>query len=228
MIVDRAIYREGKRVGAPDTLAELNAACRNGAGIAWIGAYDPTEQEFATIAREFDLPELAVAHALDVHHRPKLEHYGDTLFLVLRTARYCVQNVVAFIQSLVEASAVASEVAPRSMRSFAALTPTTRAPGASARRAISPTCPTPPTRPLGVTLADKVHNARSIIHDYRAEDHALWDRFTDKTIHDQLWYYRALLEFFSARHPAPLVEDLRRALAELEDLAAHDSAATGA
>ena len=83
MIVDRAIYREGKRVGAPDTLAELNAACRNGAGIAWIGVYDPDEEEFATVAREFDLPELAVAHALDVHHRPKLEHYGDTLFLVV-------------------------------------------------------------------------------------------------------------------------------------------------
>jgi (p)ppGpp synthase/HD superfamily hydrolase len=81
---------------------------------------------------------------------------------------------------------------------------------------------------LRVTLADKVQNARSIIRDYRAEGHALWDRFTNKTIDDQLWYYRALLEFFSARHPAPLVEDLRRALAELEDLAAHDSAATGA
>jgi magnesium transporter len=88
VIVDRAIYREGKRVGAPDTLAELNAACRNGAGIAWIGVHDPTDEEFATIAREFDLPELAVAHAVEMHHRPKLEHYGDTLFLVLRTARY--------------------------------------------------------------------------------------------------------------------------------------------
>jgi (p)ppGpp synthase/HD superfamily hydrolase len=81
---------------------------------------------------------------------------------------------------------------------------------------------------LRVTLADKVQNARSIVRDYRAEGHALWDRFTNKTIDDQLWYYRALLEFFSTRHPGPLVEDLRRALAELEDLAAHDTAATAA
>jgi (p)ppGpp synthase/HD superfamily hydrolase len=77
---------------------------------------------------------------------------------------------------------------------------------------------------LRVALADKVHNARSIVRDYRAEGHALWERFTNKTIDDQLWYYRALLEFFSSRHPGPLVEDLRRALAELEDLAAPDVA----
>ncbi|MGZ8650443.1 MAG: HD domain-containing protein [Solirubrobacteraceae bacterium] len=78
---------------------------------------------------------------------------------------------------------------------------------------------------LRVALADKVHNARSIVRDYRAEGHALWDRFTNKTIDDQLWYYRALVEFFSSRHAGPLTEDLRRALAELEDLARHDPAA---
>jgi (p)ppGpp synthase/HD superfamily hydrolase len=77
---------------------------------------------------------------------------------------------------------------------------------------------------LRVVLADKVHNARSIVRDYRAEGQALWDRFTNKTIDDQLWYYRSLLEFFSERRPGPLVEDLRRALDELEDLAAHDPA----
>lgn len=79
---------------------------------------------------------------------------------------------------------------------------------------------------LRVALADKVHNARSIVRDYRAEGHALWERLTNKTVDDQLWYYRALLEFFGTRRPGPLVEDLRRALAELEDLAAHDIAAT--
>lgn len=76
---------------------------------------------------------------------------------------------------------------------------------------------------LRVVLADKVHNARSIVRDYRAEGHALWDRFTNKTIDDQLWYYRALLSFFAERRPGPLVEDLGRALAELEELAALDA-----
>jgi (p)ppGpp synthase/HD superfamily hydrolase len=77
---------------------------------------------------------------------------------------------------------------------------------------------------LRVALADKVHNARSIVRDYRAEGHALWERFTNKTIDDQLWYYRALLEFFAARHAGPLVEDLRHALGELEDVAGHEAA----
>ena len=80
---------------------------------------------------------------------------------------------------------------------------------------------------LRVALADKVHNARSIVRDYRAEGHTLWERFTNKTIDDQLWYYRALLDFFSTRHAGPLVEDLRHALTELEDLAAHDASVTG-
>lgn len=80
---------------------------------------------------------------------------------------------------------------------------------------------------LRVVLADKVHNARSIVRDYRAEGEALWERFTNKTIADQLWYYRALVEFFIARRPGPLVEDLRRAVSELEELAAANAAEAG-
>jgi magnesium transporter len=88
VIVDRAIYRDGKRTDAPDSLSELNAACRGGAGIAWIGLYRPDAQEFVNIAREFELHELAVEDAVKAHQRSKLERYGDTLFLVLRPARY--------------------------------------------------------------------------------------------------------------------------------------------
>jgi (p)ppGpp synthase/HD superfamily hydrolase len=80
---------------------------------------------------------------------------------------------------------------------------------------------------LRIALADKVHNARSIVRDYRAEGHALWDRFTNKTVADQLWYYGELLEFFAARGSDPLVEDLRRAVAELSEIAADDPAAAG-
>jgi magnesium transporter len=88
VIVDRAIYRDGKRTQAPDTLSELNAACRGGAGIAWIGLYRPDADEFANIAREFELHALAVEDAVKAHQRSKLERYGDTVFLVLRPARY--------------------------------------------------------------------------------------------------------------------------------------------
>jgi hypothetical protein len=77
---------------------------------------------------------------------------------------------------------------------------------------------------LRVALADKVHNARSIVRDYREEGHALWDRFTQKTAREQLWYYGGLLAYFRARRPGPLTEDLRRAVAELAWLVAQDDA----
>jgi (p)ppGpp synthase/HD superfamily hydrolase len=75
---------------------------------------------------------------------------------------------------------------------------------------------------LRVVLADKVNNARSIVRAYRDEGHALWDRFTNKTADDQIWYYGELLRFFAARRPGPLVEDLRRAVDELTDLVIAD------
>jgi (p)ppGpp synthase/HD superfamily hydrolase len=73
---------------------------------------------------------------------------------------------------------------------------------------------------LRVVLADKVHNARSIVRDYREEGHALWERFTQKTACDQLWYYGSLVAFFEHRRPGPLTEDLSRAVAELAGLVA--------
>lgn len=88
MIVDNAIYVDGRRTSEPDSLQETYEACRNRRGIAWIGLYRPTEEEFASVAGEFGLHELAVEDAIQAHQRPKLEHYGDTLFVVLKGARY--------------------------------------------------------------------------------------------------------------------------------------------
>ncbi|HEY1316138.1 MAG TPA: magnesium and cobalt transport protein CorA [Gaiella sp.] len=97
MIVDGAVYRDGRRVAEPADFAELHAACRAGDAIAWIGLYQPGEKEFAAVAREFDLHELAVEDAVKAHQRPKLERYGETLFIVLRPARYVDETeTVAF------------------------------------------------------------------------------------------------------------------------------------
>jgi magnesium transporter len=88
VIVDRAIYRDGERAAEPHDLGELWAACRTGGGLAWIGLYRPNLEEFTDVAREFELHDLAVEDAVHAHQRPKLERYGDTLFCVLRPARY--------------------------------------------------------------------------------------------------------------------------------------------
>jgi len=88
VIVDRAVYRDGRRESEPRDLAEMNEACQRDGGIAWVGLYRPTPVEFASVAEEFGLHELAVEDAIHAHQRPKLERYGETLFCVLRPARY--------------------------------------------------------------------------------------------------------------------------------------------
>jgi magnesium transporter len=88
MIVDSAIYVDGLRTAEPKTLRETYDAAHEQHGVAWIGLYKPTEEEFASVAQEFGLHELAVEDAIQAHQRPKLDRYGDTLFVVLRAARY--------------------------------------------------------------------------------------------------------------------------------------------
>ena len=88
MIVDRAVYREGRRAAEPDDLSELHAACQSGDAVAWLGLYEPGKDEFEAVAREFQLHELAVEDAVKAHQRPKVERYDDALFIVLRPARY--------------------------------------------------------------------------------------------------------------------------------------------
>ncbi len=87
-IVDSAIYVDGKRAVDPKSLRETYEACHGRSGIAWIGLHRPTGEEFASVAEEFGLHELAVEDAVKAHQRPKLDRYGDTLFVVLRAARY--------------------------------------------------------------------------------------------------------------------------------------------
>jgi GTP pyrophosphokinase len=68
-----------------------------------------------------------------------------------------------------------------------------------------------------VSSADKLHNARAILADYREVGEALWPRFQggkDKT----LWYYRALIEAFREAGTQPVVEELARTFEELEKL----------
>ena len=68
-----------------------------------------------------------------------------------------------------------------------------------------------------VSAADKLHNTRSILNDYRLLKDAVWGRFKggkDGT----LWYYRALVDAFRANESTPLVDELERVVSELEQL----------
>ena len=88
-LVDSAIYVDGRRLHSPKTLAGTYRMFRDEPGsMAWIGLYRPSEEQLLFLARQFALHELAVEDAIVAHQRPKLERYGDTLFVVLRPARY--------------------------------------------------------------------------------------------------------------------------------------------
>jgi magnesium transporter len=88
-VIDNAIYLRGRRIDSPPTLADTFERLRDKDGaMAWIGLYRPAEAQLVAVAEEFGLHELSVEDAIVAHQRPKLERYGDTLFVVLRAARY--------------------------------------------------------------------------------------------------------------------------------------------
>jgi magnesium transporter len=86
-VVGAAVYRNGRRLPDPPTIADARRALPDG-GVAWIGLYRPSDAQLIELAEQFDLHELAVEDAIVAHQRPKLERYGETLFIVLHAARY--------------------------------------------------------------------------------------------------------------------------------------------
>lgn len=99
MIVDCAAYRDGLREpGRLDLQQALEAARRPGT-VVWIGLHDPTAAEFEAVRAEFQLHPLAAEDAMRPHQRPKAETYPDTVFVVLKTARWVADaEAIAFAE----------------------------------------------------------------------------------------------------------------------------------
>ncbi len=87
-LITNAVYVDGKKRIAPEDLDRTFELMRESGGMAWIGLYRPDREEIAAVEAEFGLHPLAVEDATNGHQRAKLERYGDTLFVVLRPARY--------------------------------------------------------------------------------------------------------------------------------------------
>ncbi|WNI14443.1 magnesium/cobalt transporter CorA [Actinacidiphila sp. ITFR-21] len=90
MIVDCAIYRDGRRAETPGDLSEALAECRTSGddSFIWVGMSEPDAEEFDLLASEFGLHPLAVEDALKAHQRPKMEGYQGALFTVVRPLAY--------------------------------------------------------------------------------------------------------------------------------------------
>ncbi|MEI7029571.1 magnesium/cobalt transporter CorA [Streptomyces pratensis] len=89
VIVDCAIYRDGRRIERPEDFSQALTEARTSLdAFLWIGLHEPTEREFDLVREEFGLHPLAVEDALRAHQRPKLEVYDDSLFAVIKPIVY--------------------------------------------------------------------------------------------------------------------------------------------
>jgi magnesium transporter len=89
VIVDCGVYAEGERKDLPrnpETVAQ--AVDDDHASFGWVGLHEPSEEEMTRVQRLFNLHDLAVEDAMQLHQRPKVERFGDALVVVLRTLWY--------------------------------------------------------------------------------------------------------------------------------------------
>src|SRR3954454_17532698 len=84
-VIAAAAYNAGRRV-ADIKVEESGEWAAQPDHFVWIGIEAPDERDLRRLQAQFGLHELALEDALNAHQRPKIETYGDTTFLVLRTA----------------------------------------------------------------------------------------------------------------------------------------------
>ncbi len=94
MIVNCAAYCGGRRVADLD-VDQIGAEAAREDRFVWIGLHEPDEDLLRRVQRQFGLHDLAVEDAHRAHQRPKLEIYGDSVFIVLHTAQL-VEKKIAY------------------------------------------------------------------------------------------------------------------------------------
>jgi magnesium transporter len=93
-VVAAAVYQNGRRLR--DIQIEEAGEWRNRDNVViWIGLHEPDQELLQQVQSEFDLHDLAIEDAGKAHQRPKLEIYGDAIFVVARTA-HMVDEEIAF------------------------------------------------------------------------------------------------------------------------------------
>ena len=85
-IVNCIAYCEGRRV-ANIGIGQISEMLRQPDKFVWVGLHEPEAELLKKVQEEFGLHDLAIEDAHNAHQRPKLESYGDTIFIVLRTAQ---------------------------------------------------------------------------------------------------------------------------------------------
>jgi magnesium transporter len=104
-VVDCAVYVDGRRQSPIPYDEALRAAVDRG-GFVWLGLHEPTEVELEGVAAVYGLHPLAVEDAVEAHQRPKLDSYDDSLFMVLKTARYVEHDTLTATSEVVNTGEV--------------------------------------------------------------------------------------------------------------------------
>ena len=87
MLVTCVAYQNGRKL-AEIPVEDISEYVKRPDCFVWVALVDPTPQELDQMAEEFDLHELAVEDARHGHQRPKIEEYGDSLFVVMHTVEF--------------------------------------------------------------------------------------------------------------------------------------------
>ncbi|MBP7915719.1 MAG: magnesium and cobalt transport protein CorA, partial [Giesbergeria sp.] len=82
MIINCAVYENGRK-RADIHADDISHWLQQPGCFVWVALQDPDAAELAQLQEEFDLHELAVEDARKGHQRPKMEEYGNTLFVVM-------------------------------------------------------------------------------------------------------------------------------------------------
>lgn len=86
MVVNSVIYQAGKRLRDID-IDEISDVVNEPNTFVWVGLRHPDETLLRKVQEEFQLHDLAIEDALKAHQRPKLEVYGESLFIVVKTVQ---------------------------------------------------------------------------------------------------------------------------------------------
>ncbi|AXA84545.1 magnesium transporter CorA [Lysobacter oculi] len=91
-VVNCAVYRDGRREDIPlDAISDVLAV--EDGSFVWVGLYEPGEDLLDKLQEEFGLHDLAIEDAHNAHQRPKIEAFGNTLFVAVHTAQLVDDHV---------------------------------------------------------------------------------------------------------------------------------------
>jgi magnesium transporter len=85
-VVAAGVYSDGRRL-LDIKIEEAGEWAKKPGHVVWLGLHEPSETLLRRVQRQFGLHELAIEDALHAHQRPKIEQYGESLFVVARTAQ---------------------------------------------------------------------------------------------------------------------------------------------